>query len=315
MNGLARGLLALIALAVSPVETGAQSATVAWMQNTADQAARPADEEIVVTGSRDRERAIRNYVEAITVESGDQIAKFTTPTCPASFGLPPGHTEVIVERMRLIAEHLGIDVAGRDCRPNVIVLVTENGGDFILELRRERPDLFAAFELQDIRAVMRLDGPVRAWQVIEARGADGRPMERISWLEMSNGPPRYIPRGYRLDGVMPSLTQRPTRQDLTVSFIVFDLDAIEGLTLLQIADHAAMRALARTAVAGLPARHSILTLFRDREAGAVPAEELTIWDAAYLRALYRTTNTVTAHQQRANIARSMRRDIDSLSSR
>jgi hypothetical protein len=281
------------------------------MQNVTPQSGPSAGEEIIVTGSRNRDEAIRDYVEAITVETHDQIAKFATPVCPASFGLPPGYNGVIVERIRLIAEHLGIGVAGRDCRPNVVVLVTESGGDFVHQLRRERPDLFSTFEFADVRAIMRLAGPVRAWQVVEPLGADGRPVETISFIQMGiGGPPVYIGRARHLRGVMPSRTQRPTRQDLALSFIVFDLDAIEGLTLLQIADHAAMRALARTAVAGLPARRSILTLFRDRDADAAPAEELTSWDTAYLRALYRTTDTVTAHQQRSNVARTMRRDLD-----
>ena len=261
-------------------------------------------QEIVVTGDRDPEESVRAFVEAVTVETDDQIARFESPICPAAFGLPAGHSEVIVERIRLIAEHLEIPLAGRGCTPNVVVLVADRGGEVVRRLRRERPDMFAALELSDIRDVMRLDGPVRAWQLTELRGADGR---RLDWIEVGRER-RLRP---SLSGVMPSLTQRPTRHDLSVAFILFDLDAVEGLTLLQIADHAAMRALARTEPAALPARRSILTLFRDRDAGGAPAEELTGWDAAYLRALYRTGNTVSAHQQRSSLARTMRQDIAS----
>lgn len=267
------------------------------------------EEEILVTGERDRGEALRAYVEEVTVETGGQIPRFAEPICPASFGLPSGHNEVVVERLRLIAEHLGIGAARRDCRPNVVVVVTDSGGDFVRSLRRERPELFAALELRDLRTVMRQPGPVRTWQAIEPRGADGRPMATVAFLEV-NGGLQYIGRARHLTGVMPSLTQRPTRQDLSLSFIVFDLDAIEGLTLLQIADHAAMRALARTEPARLPPRWSILTMFSDRDAAAAPAEELTSWDAAYLHALYRTANVVGAHQQRASIANTMRRALE-----
>ncbi len=269
-----------------------------------------AQDEIVVTGSRSPQRAIGDYVDVVTVESAGQIARFATPVCPAGFGLPDGHNEVIATRIRQIADHLGIGSAPAGCRPNIVVIVADRGADFVSLLRRERPALFAAFELFEIREVTRLAGPVRAWQAVEARGADGRPMERIAWLEMGGGPPKYIPHGYRLDGVMPSLTQRPTRQDLSMAFVVFDLDALEGLTLLQIADHAAMRALARTSPAALPARRSILTLFTDQAAGG-GAPELTGWDVAYLSALSRTGNTVSAHQQRSSIARTMRREVES----
>jgi len=270
-----------------------------------------AGDEIVVTGSRDRERAVRDFVEAVTVESGGQVARFATPVCPASFGLPAGYNSVIAGRIRQIAAHLGIGARGEGCDPNVIVVFAERGGEFLGRLREERPALFSALELAEIRRLLGAEGPVRAWQLVEPRGADGRPMERISWLEGS--PPRYIPRGYRLTGVMPSLTRTATRQDLALALVVFDVEAIEGLTLLQLADHAAMRALAMTeagAAAG-PSRRSILGLFEDRATGAAPAGALTDWDSAYLAALYGTMNDVTAGRQRSIMARTMARELDS----
>lgn len=297
--GAARIMLAGAAASISVAIAHAQPATPA---------AAP-DEEIVVTGSRGD--PVAAFVEAVTVDTDEQIARFATPICPISLGLPPGHGEFIEGRIRQVADHLGIGSAGSDCLPNVIVIVADQGGDFVQRLRRERPELFAALELSDVRRVMRLSGPVRAWQVVEPHGADGRPMERIGFLETGPGqPPRPVVRAHVLNGVMPSLTQRPTRQDLSLSFIVFDLEAIEGLTLLQIADHAAIRALARTEAALLPPGRSILTVFRDRDTEAT-AGELTDWDAAYLRALYRTANVVTAHQQRSSVARTMRRELAS----
>lgn len=269
-----------------------------------------AEPEIVVTGERDRRDPVAAFVEDVTVETDDQLARFMVPVCPVVLGLPAGHAEAIEARLRQVAEHLGIGARGGGCVPNVIVIAADEGGDFVRQLRRERPEAFAALEPAEIRDIMRLAGPVRVWQMAEPRGADGRPMERIGFIETAGGPPRPVVRGFRLTGVMPSITQRPTRQDLVHSFIVFDVEALEGMTLLQIADHAAMRALARTAPPPLPAGRSILTLFADRERGAAAAGELTGWDAAYLRALYRTGHTVSAHQQRSNLARTMRRDLE-----
>ena len=89
----------------------------------------------------------------------------------------------------------------------------DNGGEFVQRLRRERPDLFMDLELPVVRAVVRAPGPVRVWQAIEPRGADGRAMEAISFLEV-NGKLQCIGRARHLAGVMPSLVQRATRQDL-----------------------------------------------------------------------------------------------------
>jgi hypothetical protein len=276
------------------------------------QDAPPPEQRVVVTGERDRNRAapVRSYIEAVSIETEDQIARFEAPICPASFGLPQGQNEVVAERIRLVAEHLGVRTADRDCRPNVVVIVADDGEQFLRALRRERPALFAHLPLADIRAMLRLEGPARAWHQIEARGADGRPMERINWLETGSPPPRYIVRGRRLPGIIASRISLPTRQDLSLAFIVFDLEALEGLTLLQIADHAAIRALARTRPATLPARRSILGLFVDRDSGVAPVEELTGWDVAYLQALYRSGNTIAANQQRGTMSRLMRAELE-----
>lgn len=276
------------------------------------QAPPPPEQQVVVTGERDRNRAepVRSYIEAVTIETEDQIARFESPICPASFGLPPGQNEMVAERVRLVAEHLGVRTADRGCSPNVVIIVADDGEHFLRTLRRKRPALFAHLPLADIRAMLRLEGPARAWHQVETRGADGRPMERINWLETgASTPPRYIVRGHRLPGIVPSLIGRPTRQDLSLAFVVFDLDALEGLTLLQIADHAAIRALARTRPAALPARRSILGLFVDRGSGVTPVEELTGWDVAYLQALYRSGNTSAANQQRGNMSRLMRAEL------
>lgn len=143
--------------------------------------------------------------------------------------------------------------------------------------RADRPTLFHALDLFEVKDVREAGGPVRAWQVVQLRGSDGRPAR---WARFKVGdwwsPPRQM-----LDGVRPSRLQKATRRDLSISFVVFDLTATDGLTLTQIADHAAMRTLARAdaATGGEP---TILALF---EEGGYRVDGLTPWDAAYLKSL------------------------------
>ena len=134
---------------------------------------------IVVTGARDAGEAVAAYVERVTVETDDQVARFAAPVCPAAFGLLPEQNAFVAERLRLIADHLGVGRARDGCRPNVVVVVADSGGDFVRALRAERPELFAAFEAIDVRRIGRLDGPARAWQRVEPRGADGRMLQAI----------------------------------------------------------------------------------------------------------------------------------------
>lgn len=260
----------------------------------------PPGEEILVTGSEDD--PLRAFVESVTVETDRQIARFEGPVCPLGLGLPPTSNEVIEVRLRQIAEHLGLGAGAAGCSPNMVVIIADAGEELAERLRTDRPDVFAAMELNEIRAVLRQPGPVRTWQIVQTRGSDGRPLVPMTIIQ---GGREFL----GVTGSIGSLTRQQTRQDLALSFVVFDLDAIDGLTLLQVADHAAMQAFARTNVSGVQARRSILTLFDDRRAGLDPAPELTAWDGAYLRALYRTGSTVTARQQQSNMVRAMHRDL------
>lgn len=297
---------ASVMLAAAVALVGISSAVVQAQSAASDAAAHPSQgQKIVVTGQRNRRDPVSAFVEAVTVEIDDQIAKFAVPVCPLSLGLRPEQNAFIEARLRLIAGYLGIGAAAAGCRPNMVVIAADSGGDFISRLHDERPVLFEMFEAIDIRRIMRQPGPARAWQSVETRGADGRPMLGV---EVDRETRRVRP---AITGVMPSITSRSTRQDLTLSFVVLDVEVLDGLTPLQIADYAAMRALARTEAATLPSGRSILTLFADRRAGVAPAPSLTDWDEAYLTGLYRTHNVVSAHQQRSAIAGFMRRDLGS----
>ena len=262
----------------------------------------PASDEIVVTGQRDREEAIQEFVESVTVDANGQVATFRVPVCPMSFGLPSTYADVIVERIRKVAGEADVPLAEPGCDPNLIVVVADDSRDFFDALRRDRPALFHALNLSEIKDVQDTDEPVRAWQLVQLRGSDGRPAR---WVRFQIGG-TFTPPVQMLDGVTPSRIQKSTRRDLSISFVVFDLAATDGLTLTQIADHAAMRTLARTdaAEAGTP---SILALFQE---GAYHTDGLTAWDAAYLKSLYATNNTVSASQQQANMARLIGEELD-----
>lgn len=263
---------------------------------------------IVVTGQRDRGEAIRDFIDEVTIVSDGQIAAFDAALCPASYGLPPAHNRVVAALIREAAAAAHIRVAAAPCRANVVVIVAADGADLLALLRRERPGLFDGADRAELAALASAPGPVRSWQIVEPRGADGRPLRAVSFLQIGGGQPVYVGETRVLTGVRPSRTELPTRQDLSLSIIVFDLPAIEGLTLRQLAGHAAMRALARTdpAYAGAAPGRTILSLFDDRSAGGPAADGLTRWDSAYLASLYAAGRTVAAAQQRSNMARLFR---------
>jgi len=270
---------------------------------------------VVVSGQRDRRAAIGAFVRAVTVETDDQIARFDAPACPLGIGLPPSYDRVIESRLRAIADRIGLGTGNRHCRPNIVIVATRAGADLVAQLRRHRPELFGSLDPVDLRRIDRQPGPVRAWQSIEPRSRDGRPLEVSSYLQIDGGAQIYIGRHRTNPTTSLSLTSTPTRQAIALVFVVIDSAALEGLTLRQIADHAAMRAFARTRSTESTGGRSILGLFADRQAGLPLANELTDWDMAYLTGLYRTAGDVKAALQKSAIGTFMRQTLDKEASR
>lgn len=267
-------------------------------------------ETIVVTGSQITDRAVADFVNAVTIEtSGDQLAAFHAPICPASFGLPEAYNRVIERRIRTVAAEAEIEVADEGCSPNIILMAVNDGQSLLARLRSTHGEAFGGLDAAARRRLREGPGPVRAWQVTEIRGSDGRPAQRISMIRLPSGQIKQLsPTAIALSGVRPSRLTRSTRQDLSLSFVVMDVAALDGLSLGQIGDYAAMRALAQTdpeeaAATGQP---TILGLFADRKAGRSPVDAMTEWDSAFLRSLYKTRRTVSAGLQRPGMTRMVR---------
>ena len=239
----------------------------------------------------------RGFVDAVTLQVEDQAARFHVPICAASYGLPAGYGEAVVARIRDVAHAAGADLnSDRRCQPNLIVMVANDSHEVSEVLRRARPDIYDGLNSIDIERVLATPGPVRAWQSSEPVRAEGGG----AYDTRDN----FLSQDVHLhNGNMPaSLLRSTTRRDLRLSVVVFDVDAIDGMTLRQIADHAALRGLAPTRPPARPIGATILALF-DRTGARDGPAELTGLDLAYLRALYRDDGASKGSVQRAALAR------------
>lgn len=263
-------------------------------------------ETIIVTGTKPTRETLHKFVDALTIDTDGQIARFEQPVCPASFGLPESYNRVIEQRLRDDAAQIGLRVGDARCQPNVVIIVASAPDELVSALQRERPELFFGLEFGEVQQILKEKGRVRAWQVVEPRGSDGRPLERVSYLQYGDTV-IYLGEGAWVNrGPVGSRIQGSVRPDLVSTFIVIDQDAVDGLTLTQIADYAAMRGLARTRFTPELHRRSILGVVDGADEDR-SIEQLTAWDLAYLRALYRTSNTVSAQMQQSSIAGAMDR--------
>src|SRR3546814_18778105 len=139
------------------------------------------------------------------------MATFRADVCPAGFGLPAAYNDIVISRIREVAKQADIPVAAPDCDPNLVVIIADDGREFFDAFRKDRPTLFPALALSEIRDVRTSEGPVRAWHIVELRGSDGRKPRRIRLISTPGDPPRQWANGTELTGLLPPRILKYTR--------------------------------------------------------------------------------------------------------
>lgn len=258
------------------------------------------DAPIVVTGERTSDEQIDAFVKALTpTPAGGQIARFETHICPAALGLPPQQRAAVEARIRLVADAVGLRVAGPKCAANVVVMVTRDKKALLDTLAKKYPALLGDLSSAERKRIREEPGPVAAWQAEAVINADG---QRLS----------------DEDGVAVNHTTRvasritaAARPTFAAAAVVVELAALDGLTPTQLADYAVMRSFARTEPAKLAAAApSTILRVIDAPAGTEVPITLTEWDFGFLRGLYAAPKNLSASAQRSEIGRTLERQLD-----
>ena len=202
-----------------------------------------------------------------------------------------------------------------DSRANLAIVLVDSGPAFARALASQYPGQFAGVSADERRRLMEEPGPVRSWTVTSVRNEDGQ--------ALGNAPETVGQTGYsggsqiRFGADVPvlrvpevSIISPLVQQATDLSYVVFETSAVMGKGLMQLAEYAALRGLARTNATRLAAGDdSILATF---EPDAAPAPtRLTATDRAYLRGLYHGAGNQTAASRVRRIARSIVRADES----
>ena len=263
-------------------------------------AAAQTDAPIVVIGQRDIERQIESFVGALTpAPPRGQIARFETAVCPGAFGLAETQRAAVRDRVRLVAESIGLDVAAPDCKPNLLIVVTADKTAFIKGLSKDHHYMFGNRTPTEVRQIIAQPGPAAAWQVQQMVNADGRPIPNEGEFAVN----RTIRSPSRI-----TAAARPT---FLAAVVIVESKALEGLTTTQLADYAAMRALVRINPAKVDAAvpATILRILDASPDSEVPVT-LTQWDFSFLKGLYSSPDNLYAPSQRSEIERTMEQELD-----
>jgi len=260
------------------------------------------NEAIVVTGERNERQAVSDFVHALTPTLWQgQISRFEHSVCPEVVGLAPAQATPVEQRMRLVARAAGVVVDGPKCGANVILIVTSDKTAFMEELRRHHGEYFGDMTRERIHDLEREPGPAAAWQLrgppINAAGQD---------LYEDPGTGQYVNR--TIEGS--SRLTEAVRPQFDAAVVVVERKALTGLTVTQLADYTAIRALtgadpARFGNSGAP---TILHVLEVPDGGETPIT-MTSWDLAFLKGFYDVRRNMHAGAQRSAISDSMVKDL------
>ena len=150
--------------------------------------------------------------------------------------------------------------------------------------------------------------PIRWWYTTAARGKDGVPVASVTppWIGIvgaSKGA-GMLPTGNARGSTYShssSMISTGGQRTLHAATIIIDVDRARGRPIDAIASYVAMVAMAELSVGTPPLVGSILDLIG--EAGAM--RDLTGWDTAFLRALYRLPHDREARYHRGRLVRDL----------
>ncbi|MFN7109156.1 MAG: hypothetical protein ACK4MY_13100 [Brevundimonas sp.] len=268
---------------------------------------------VEVVGSR-LEDAAQDFVRTINVEPplGTLPGRWTKPLCisVANFRAPWGR--FMVDGVTKRATDVGLNVSGPGCRPNVLIVATDDGpqtADAIVRLDRRRfrtPVDHSSQDLSDLNHFRRSDAAVRWWQVTYPRTVEsgevmgGRANGIETWGERGTNQGLITP---KMTVRNPSLIAPTIRYDIETVTVVVDLSKTDDVPMSALADYIALVTLAQIDPRErFDGQSTILNMFDEPNRYA----SMTDWDLDYMHAVYDadlTRNSVRGHQ--AEVARAL----------
>ena len=270
---------------------------------------------IVVTGKLPlTEAKTLEVVRRVARPVDGQLARFKEPVCPRVTGFQSQYEALVAKRIRAVAEAVGAGAGEEGCVTNLEVVVVDDGREFVAELHRQHPEALAGLSKPEFAALVNDEGAARSWTATALTNSTGATVGRPS-PTAGGGSVKY---GYQGSSVHfgdvnvmrinESSNIDPSVQQAIVSaWVVLETRATLGKSLTQLADYAALRGLAMVRPAELDgSEDTILALF-EPGSDAAPAE-LTEFDRAYLKSLYRVQGRGWSWQQVRQIADSIARE-------
>lgn len=291
--------------------------SLALVSASAEAAVDSDNNEIVVTAQKKLKAAISTHISTvISDQSGGQYARFMQPLCPSVIGFGEKNAAFIEKRLRAIAKAADIRTGGANCDPNIHVLVVEDGNKMLDFLRRKHRRAFGTLTPYQRDKIQNGQGPSYNWHIVETVSADDGGSRSVAGTGFAGGASYGLLSDAGANAGRTHVKSRiavPVRQELNHGFLLIDKAAAQGLSVVQIADYAAMRTFLQTkeGSTGIAAADSILSLFDTQDRAADRVQSLAPWDLALLTALYKAPTNMPARLQRSSMFQSFEKALAS----
>ncbi|MFZ5669731.1 MAG: hypothetical protein ACOY4K_09560 [Pseudomonadota bacterium] len=242
--------------------------------------------------------AIKAFVGEVSAPTpSGRYARWDRTICPGVIGMKPDFARRLNDRIAAAALAVGLQVGEPGCKSNMIVVATSDSQALAAEVVKDNTTAFGKWDdgatrgRKALKDFVETPRPVRWWHVSRPMLADGSTYQQGESVRV-----RQLGR-----------VRATTRETFDHVVIIVDVSRIGVIRFDALADYVAMVGLAQIEPDADPEGVStILNLFNDRAAGRPPADSLTAWDLAYLRALYASrAEAIRGERQAGDIARGM----------
>jgi hypothetical protein len=269
--------------------------------------------EITVTADPLREAAVREaakrHIKAVlpTPRFG-QYSRWNAAVCPKVSGIDDRLAARVAGKLRAEAATAGAKVGKPDCKPNIVILFTTGAAAVATSILAKRADAAALIEAGDRDAIRKAPLPIRWWSAIRLEDENGRVATSTSTaLATATGSgeapfePPTGPEAVFIDSYSSSIVNTHRQVSASATTVLVDVDLATGYTLDAVSAYVAMAVLAQARLRGeVDPELTILGLFRTPAVDA--RSDLTVWDRAFLKALYNTASNRPARRQQGAIA-------------
>jgi hypothetical protein len=277
-------------------------------------------ESVIVTAPALRtEKALDNFIIAHSTPTQwlGKIARWKNGICPLTVGLSSNLNLYISQRIIRVAMMTGAPLdKGETCRPNILVIATDQPQTFLDFMSTKRPALLGAHYISQRKRIATMTLPVQAWYSTATEDFDGfisadLPSWDLGYGAMSSGYVAGSASGF-IGGSHASGSRLGDglKSELSTAIILVDTRKIAGQQIGPLADYIAMLALSQgqsyDTCQDVP---TINNLMASGCAAEMKPAALTDIDATYLRGLYKMDAGQSYRGERSSIAFEMKKEL------